>query len=518
MENPTPPLRAFRNDSGSLTPARLGEWTPTKRVSVVVPAFGGQDKLDLVLASLAAQTYPADLLEAVVVDDGSEPPLRLPDVRPAATRIVPNRPGRWGIAAAVDAGVAAAEGELIVRLDSDVVAGAHHVEAHARWHEFGDYFAVIGKLAFVDIDLGADPLDPGRVREAVAAGRVANLFAGRDVSEDWEVALVKESGGVVEDPVRAFTIANGATISFTRAMYDDCGGTDATMPLGSDTDLGYRMAQQGAFFTADAEATAWHLGMSQMKARREEGKRYRRPFAANRIPSLRHLRAEAGRAWETPYVRVVVDADGARLEPVRATVNAVLSGAPADIEVVLTGPWASLTEERVAPLEDPLLNLRLIRETFRGDARVRFLERTPATVAPVPFQLALAPGAVPRPDGVEGLVRFADERRLGRVETAVPSRVGPLRVRLDRTAALARAERLREPGEDLDAVLDAVWGVGRAEPGAWFLTEDSKAEARRREMIANLKAALARLEGATPAPVQRSLPRRAAGRLRRLFG
>lgn len=514
MENPIPPLRVPRNDSGSLTPARLGDWTPAKRVSVVVPAFGGQAKLDLVLASLAAQTYPADLLEVVVVDDGSEPPLRLPEIRPADTRLVPNRPGQWGIAAAVDAGIAASTGEVVVRLDSDVVAGAHHVEAHARWHEAGDYFAVIGKLAFVDIDLAADPLAPEEVRDAVAAEKAAALFADRQVSGEWEVALVEESGGVVEDPVRAFTIANGATISFTRAMYDECGGTDASMPLGSDTDMGYRMAQRGALFAADAEALAWHLGLSQLKSRRQDGKRYRRPFAANRIPSLRHLRTDPGRAWDLPYVTVVVEAAGARLEPVRATVNAVLAGTLADIEVVLVGPWASLTADRVAPLEDPLLDLRLIRETFRGDARVRFLEQAPDAVAPVPFLLTLTPGAVPRRDGLANLVAHADAQRLGRLDTAVPSRLGPLPIRLDRTAALARAERLREPGEDLDAVLEAVWGTGRAEPGPWFLTDESKAEAHRRE-IAELKAALARLEGT--APVQRSLPRRALGRLRRLF-
>jgi GT2 family glycosyltransferase len=514
MENPIPPLRVPRNESGSLAPAPLGDWTPQKRVSVVVPAFGGQDKLDLVLASLAAQTYPADLLEAIVVDDGSEPPLRLPEMRPSATRIVPNRPGRWGIAAAVDAGIGAAAGEVIVRLDSDVVADRHHVEAHARWHEAGDYFVVIGKLAFIDIDLATDPLAPERVRDAVAVGEAAALFADRQVGDEWEVALVKESGGVVEDPVRAFTIANGATISFTRAMYEDCGGTDATMPLGSDTDMGYRMAQRGALFAADAEAAAWHLGLSQLKSRRQDGKRYRRPFAANRIPSLRHLRTDAGRAWEVPYVRVVVDVTGSRLEPVRATVNALLAGTLADIETVLLGPWASLTEDRVAPLEDPLLDLRLIRESFRGDTRVRFLEKAPEAVAPVPFQLTLAPGAVPRRDGLERLVAYADEQRLGRVETAVPSRVGPLRVRLDRTAALARAERLREPGEDLDAVLQAVWGVGRAEPGPWFLSEESKAEAHRRK-IAELSAALAHLEGTAPA--RRSLPRRVLGRLRRLL-
>jgi GT2 family glycosyltransferase len=511
IPGPAAGLRVPRNDSGSVTPARLGEWTPRASVSVVVPAYGHQEKLDLTLAALAAQTYPAALLEVVVVDDGSEPPLRLPELRPDRTRLVPNE-GAWGIAAAVDAAVRASTGEIVLRLDSDVVPAAAHVEAHARWHHLADYFTVVGKLAFADIEAAA--LDPERIRAAVAGDDAASLFDGCDVSTDWEIALVRESRGVVEDPVRAFTIANGATISFTRAMFDACGGMDTGMRLGSDTELGYRLAQHGALFIADAEAEVWHLGYSQMKSRRDEGKRYRRPFAANRIPPLRHLRSGPGRAWEVPYVTVVVDAAGARLEPVRATVNAVLAGTLADVEVVLTGPWSELREDRVAPLEDPLLDLRLIRESFRGDGRVRFLDKAPEALGPVPFQLTLAPGAVPHRNGLERLVGYADEQRLGRVETAVPSRVGPLRARLDRTAALARAERLREPGEDLDAVLEAVWGIGRTEPGAWFLAEETKAEAHRRE-VAELKAALARLEGTAPA--RRSLSRRALGRLRRLL-
>ena len=79
--------RVAGNDYRSLTPPELGAWTPSLRVSVVVPAYGGQDKLDLVLAGLAGQTYPEDLTEVIVVDNGSDPPLRLPD--PGAPRPVP---------------------------------------------------------------------------------------------------------------------------------------------------------------------------------------------------------------------------------------------------------------------------------------------------------------------------------------------------------------------------------------------------------------------------------------------
>jgi GT2 family glycosyltransferase len=510
IPGPQAGLRIPRKDSGAIAPAPLGSWTPRAKVSVVVPAFGGQDTLDLTLAALAAQTYPAALLEVVVVDDGSEPPLRLPDLRPAATRLVANAEGEWGVASAVDAGVRAATGEVIVRLDSDVIPAAAHVEAHARWHHLADYFTVVGKLAFADVEASA--LAPEDVRAAVADGGVPALFAGRDVSADWEIALVKESGGVVEDPVRAFTVANGATISFTKAAFESCGGMDRTMRLGSDTELGFRLAQHGAVFIADAEAEVWHLGLSQMKSRRDEGKRYRRPFAANRIPALRHLRSQPGVRWEVPYVEAVLDVADSRLEPVRATVGSLLGGTLTDVEVVLTGPWREVTEDRVAPLEDPLLDLRLIRETFRGDGRVRFAESAPDGIGSVPFRVSVTPGAVFADDGLERLVAFANERRLGRVETAAASRTGPLAVRLDRVAALARAERLRGPGESAEALLAELWGVERTEPDGWFA---GGGRAERQREAARLRAALAKLEAPAAKP---SLPRRALRRLRGALG
>ena len=64
--------RIWRNDYSLLEPAVLGEWVPELSVSVVVPAHGHAEKLALVLASLAAQSYPAHLMEVVVVDEDED--------------------------------------------------------------------------------------------------------------------------------------------------------------------------------------------------------------------------------------------------------------------------------------------------------------------------------------------------------------------------------------------------------------------------------------------------------------
>ncbi|THV28033.1 glycosyltransferase [Glycomyces paridis] len=468
-----PASRFSRNDHPAVPRPALGAWAPTATVSVVVPAYGGQDRLDLLLAALSAQTYPEALLDVVVLDDGSEPPLRLPELRPLRTRLVRAAAGRWGIPSAVAAAVDAAEGEVVLRLDSDLVPARDHVEAHARWHAAADYLVVVGKLAFADVEAGG--FEPAGVRDAVAAGRADALFADAVASADWEIGLVREGGGRVLDELRAFTIANGATISFTRSLYTGCGGMDAAVPLGSDTELGYRLAQAGALFVPDPEARAWHLGRSQMNSDRRAGKRFRHPFLADRVPSLRYLREEPGRSWTVPYVEVVVDARGAAFEAVRATVSSVLGGAVSDVAVALLGPWSELSAAgRVAPLADPLLDLRLIGECFAGEARVRRVESVPASSAPVPFRLSLPAGAAFTYDGLAGLVAFADERRVGRVEVGVRADAGPAVAVLDRTAALARAERCRAEGESAAAVLDAVWGVASVDGGDWFAASDAE--------------------------------------------
>ncbi|XKK39491.1 hypothetical protein HFP72_00375 [Nocardiopsis sp. ARC36] len=73
--------RVFRNDWSALTPPEIGRWTPDLSVSVVMPARGGQRRLDLALASLAAQTYPRTCWRSWSWTTSS-PALRLPRCAP----------------------------------------------------------------------------------------------------------------------------------------------------------------------------------------------------------------------------------------------------------------------------------------------------------------------------------------------------------------------------------------------------------------------------------------------------
>ncbi|MFD0665721.1 glycosyltransferase family 2 protein [Thermocatellispora tengchongensis] len=331
------------NDYTALAPPALGSWTPSLTVSVVVPAYNGQRKLDLVLAGLAAQTYPAELIEVVVVDNGSDPPLRLGPIRPELTRLITcESPGR---PSARNAGLAAATGDVIHWLDSDVVPARQAVEAHMRWHHLAPYLVVASYLRFTS----AEPPAPEVVAETAD---LAALFEPAEPHQ-WLIDLLERTGGLVEDPHRAFSLHVGGATSVNARLLRRTGPMDVDLVLGQDTELGYRLAQAGAVFVPDPEAVGYHLGPSMRMRDKAPIDRVSHAFIADRIPSYRWLRSHPGRSWKVPYVQVTVEAD-AGYDAVRATVDAVLAGTIPDVAVEIIGPWDTLVPERRAPSPTPI--------------------------------------------------------------------------------------------------------------------------------------------------------------------
>lgn len=93
----------------------MSEHAAQPLVSVVVPVFAGERFLGEALDTIAAQTYPR--IETIVVDDGS--PDASAELAMSRTGVRVLREPHRGVAAARNAGIAAATGELIAFLDQD---------------------------------------------------------------------------------------------------------------------------------------------------------------------------------------------------------------------------------------------------------------------------------------------------------------------------------------------------------------------------------------------------------------
>ncbi|TXK43129.1 glycosyltransferase [Nonomuraea sp. C10] len=444
-----------QNDYSALLPPELGCWSPALSVSVVIPAHGGPH-LELTLAALAAQTYPGHLMEVLVVDDGSEPPIVLPEIRPADTRIVRPECG-WGISNAVNTGVKAADGEIIQRLDADMVPCREHIEAMARWHHVTDYLVTIGMKRFVE----APPLTAREVFGARCLDELFDLDAA--VASSTEATIAKTDG--LRKSRNPYHVCTGPTVAMPREVFHAVGGLDPNVLRGEDTEFAYRLAMHGVVFVPETRAQAVHLGLPAQHRDRERAVRAVEPYLAHRVPLRRDLRKDRGRRWLVPYVEVVLDVTGAAEADVRRAVSAALDGKLHDVVVTLVGPWSRLREGRRSVLADPHFDLRLMRDLFGHDDRIRLIDEAAPTPAPIPFRYR-GPVEVP-------LHRVTLERM---IETVQKDLTGVLVVdlpdgreaRLERTSALGRALLLSGPCEDPDAVVGTTHGVRRVSPDRYW--------------------------------------------------
>ncbi|MEU4546598.1 glycosyltransferase [Nonomuraea dietziae] len=433
--------RVRGNDYRVLDVPDLGTWTPRMSVSVIIPAYGGQDKLDLVLEALRSQSYPAHLIEVVVVDNGSAPPLRVPSW---VKLVVCESPGR---AAARNAGLAVASGEVIHWLDSDVVLTPRAIEAHMRWHHQAPYLVVTGYIRFTSAPV------PARLPDDLeAAFEPAEPHA-------WIVELVERTDGLTANPTRPFSLHVGGATSVNAALVAAAGPMDEELILGQDTEMGYRLAQAGAVFVPEPQARAYHLGPTMRMRDKAPIDRVSHATVADRIPAYRWLRSHPGRQWKIPFVEAVVRADEGGYEDVRATVDALLAGTVPDVSVTLVGPWEGLERDRRAPLRDPALDLVLLQGHYAHEGRVR-LAVTDETDPAVPYVLRLPAGWTPAEDSLARLLDLAKGEGQGLVNVLLSESGGQVvTARLERTAAFARARVVLEPGEELDDAVDDVFGV-----------------------------------------------------------
>lgn len=190
------------------------------RVSVIVAARDAAGTLQATLESVAAQRYPDR--ELIVVDDGSTDATAEIAARFAPAALI-RQPVATGAAAARNAGVARATGELLAMLDADDLYRADYLERQVADYDAqvaaGRHVGIVGSDAsFCDAD--GRPL-PGR-------------WSGR-VAQPSPIDLAQM---LRENPLHSKVLV-------TRRAFAQAGGFAPELARAEDYDLWLRIAELG---------------------------------------------------------------------------------------------------------------------------------------------------------------------------------------------------------------------------------------------------------------------------------
>ena len=348
-KSPTPPpVRVRYNDWRAVDVPAPEEFAPTVPISVVIPSYRTPpDVLAKTLAALERQTYPRELFEVVIVDDGAEPPLARSET-PLPVKMVRQERRGFGLARARNTGVRAAAGEVVLFLDSDLLAEAEWMRAHARWHHAVADALTIGLVAHVD----ADDIDAHAVR--ARSGSLKELLAGCPAEPPWVESHLRMTNDLTTRDDDMFRMVSGGNCGIRREFYQRIGGCDESFAGwgGEDVEFGYRAYTFGGLLVPVRDAFAWHQGLLRPQwASKWKSGEAQHAKAAHRIAHPRFRHASPGRTFTVPQHVVTIVQDGQPVERLFEAAVKILADRVHDLVVRL--PVAS-DDEGCAWLQEQL--------------------------------------------------------------------------------------------------------------------------------------------------------------------
>lgn len=187
-------------------------------ISIIVPARNEEGRIERCLDSLEQLDYPVDRLEIIIVNDRSTDRTaelvaarmdQLPTLR-LLSLVEPRAGNLQGKAGALDAGIAAAHGEILLFTDADCAVHPQWARAHAACYQAKNVAMVCGYTLVQ-----------------------GNRFFDRYQAVEWNATHTMASAGVY---FRQYLGCFGNNVSIRRSIYHAVGGYSA-IPFSVTEDL-----------------------------------------------------------------------------------------------------------------------------------------------------------------------------------------------------------------------------------------------------------------------------------------
>lgn len=211
-------------------------FTSRPTLTVVMPTHRRRELVIRSLRALAQQDVKPGSFDLVLVVDGDGDGTR-PAVEELALpfQVEILEPPRSGVAAARNRGWRAAQGQVVLFLDDDIIARPGLIAEHLHQHDVPNR-VVIGRFSpDPDVQRTAWQRYEERVQE-------------------------KKYAALLEDEAPSGIRLYSGNFSVQREHLEACGGFDTNLPRNEDVDLGFRLQELGLEFVFAPGADALHCG------------------------------------------------------------------------------------------------------------------------------------------------------------------------------------------------------------------------------------------------------------------
>lgn len=277
---------------------------PSVSATVVIPFYEGLGILDRTLASLTQQTYPRDLWDIVVVEDGS-PQSAEPIVGKYSKdlNILCVRQERKGfrLSAARNLGIRLASGDVVVLLDFDAVCLPDHLAYYLRWFKMNNPVATFGLREFVDLT----GFMPSQIENWIS--RLPSLRRVPSRSNRFQTIdkRVREVDCIKFHPFPC-NCFHGCNVAFWREDALRVGLFDTTFdgyPGYEDIEFAYRLQQLGRYIVYEPGTTVYHQENQVVSFdQRQQGRIVNLQKLYGKVPGIREYRSSIAQAQNLSYL------------------------------------------------------------------------------------------------------------------------------------------------------------------------------------------------------------------------
>ena len=352
-----------------------------KSVSIIIPVYNQQKLLANTLAALTHQSYPKELTEIIVVDDGSSDEI-IPVIKKykQILNLTYARQCDQGfrLSKVRNMGLKMAQNDYIIIFDADILPLPGTVEEYMKFYHASDDAVLLGHRSYVDVSTITDDLileDISLIKDLPRINPKNNVSDCRNEkgeSIDWRLPGYLKTDYLKSDtfPFKKFS---GGNISFPKQVIKEAGYFDEEFESWGceDLEFGYRVYNSGYYFIPVLDVMSLHQEPSY-ELKSEEPKKnssYRKighgiteKIYSKKCPAPGVRIYEPGNIFEVPKVSIYIPAYNASLY-IKEAVDSCLYQEFDDLEVCICDDGST---------DDTLM---VLEQNYSSNPRVRWMTK-----------------------------------------------------------------------------------------------------------------------------------------------